>query len=281
MKVNLPLMELEAAREDLGGFLQRCLRELSSDPKSWEMVEELSQTLSTHANRIQEAILVPGIQEPAVFNCIMLGLAMDQPLEAIFFPGILDRLCGRLSLMPPGVVDPPISAGEGVSQQWAATLREAVMKTEGRDVNLEQVTPHVVHPGLHLDYGLDFRMQRVDDIAPTLTSTMLSGLISSVCFLGRPEVPRGPASPKMEEGLWGFSRAPAGPDAPGPYTSASLHLMCKWPKWRPKGTSCMSREGSTLTKPSLGLTQRMQLLLSYQMMMRLASPLICLRLSLH
>ena len=25
MKVNLPLMELEAAREDLGGFLQRCL----------------------------------------------------------------------------------------------------------------------------------------------------------------------------------------------------------------------------------------------------------------
>ena len=59
-------------------------------------------------------------------------------------------------------------------------------------------------------------MQRVDDIAPTLTSPLLSGLISSVHFLGRPEVPRGPASPKMEEGLWGTSGAPAGPDAPGP-----------------------------------------------------------------
>ena len=68
MKVNLPLMELEAAREDLGRFLQRCLCELSSDPKSREMVEELSQTLSIHANRIQEAILVPGIQEPAVLH---------------------------------------------------------------------------------------------------------------------------------------------------------------------------------------------------------------------
>ena len=45
---------------------------------------------------------------------------------------------------------------------------------------------------------------------------MLSGLISSVRLLGRPEVPRGPASPKMEEGLWGPSGAPAGPDAPGP-----------------------------------------------------------------
>ena len=90
------------------------------------------------------------------------------------------------------------------------------MKTEGRKVNPDQVTPHVVHPRLHQDYDLDFRMQRVDDIAPTLTSSMLSGLISSVRFVGRPEVPKGPASPKTEEGLSGPSRAPAGPDAPGP-----------------------------------------------------------------
>ena len=52
MKVNLPLMELEAAREDLGRFFQRCLCKLSSDPKSREMVEELSRTLSTYTNRI-------------------------------------------------------------------------------------------------------------------------------------------------------------------------------------------------------------------------------------
>ena len=59
-------------------------------------------------------------------------------------------------------------------------------------------------------------MRRVDDIALTLTSPMLSGLVSSVRFLGRPEVPSGPASPKTEEGLWGPSGAPTGPDAPGP-----------------------------------------------------------------
>ena len=118
--------------------------------------------------------------------------------------------------MPPGVVDPPTSARVGVSQRWAATLREAVMRNEGRDIDLEQVTPHVVHPGLHQDYDLDFQMQRVGEIGPTLTSPMLSGLISNIRLLGRPEVPRGPASPKMEEGLWGHSRAPAKPDAPGP-----------------------------------------------------------------
>ena len=81
---------------------------------------------------------------------------MDQPLEAIFFPGILDRLTGRLGLMPPGVVDPPTSARAGVSRRWAVTLREAVMKNEGRDIDLEQATPNVVHPGLHQDYDLDF-----------------------------------------------------------------------------------------------------------------------------
>ena len=118
--------------------------------------------------------------------------------------------------MPPSVVDPPTSAREGVSRRWAAALREAVLKTEGREVNPDQVTPHVMHPGLHQDYNLDFRMRRVDDIAPILTSPMLSGLISSIHLAGGPEVPKGPASPKMEEGLWGCGGAPAGPDVPGP-----------------------------------------------------------------
>ena len=86
----------------------------------------------------------------------MVGLAVDQPLEAIFFAGILDGLTGRLGLMPPGVVDPPTSARAGMSRRWTAALRGAVMGNEGRDIDLGQVTPQVVHPGLHQDYDLDF-----------------------------------------------------------------------------------------------------------------------------
>ena len=52
MKVNLPLMELEAAREDLGRFLQGHLCELSSNPKAQEVVEEISRTLSSYAHRV-------------------------------------------------------------------------------------------------------------------------------------------------------------------------------------------------------------------------------------
>ena len=88
--------------------------------------------------------------------------------------------------------------------------------TEGREANPDWVTPHVVHPGLHQEYDLDFQMRRVDDNAPTLTSPMLAGLISSVRLTRRPVVPKGPASPKVEEGLWGHGGAPARPDVPGP-----------------------------------------------------------------
>ena len=52
MKVNLPLIELKVARENLGRFLQGRLHKLSSDPGSWEAVEELSRTLSSHTHRV-------------------------------------------------------------------------------------------------------------------------------------------------------------------------------------------------------------------------------------
>ena len=45
---------------------------------------------------------------------------------------------------------------------------------------------------------------------------MLAGLVSSIRLTRRPVVPKGPASPKTEEGLWGRGGAPARPDVPGP-----------------------------------------------------------------
>ena len=86
----------------------------------------------------------------------------------------------------------------------------------GRDIDLEQVAHNVLPPGLHLDYDLDFQTRRVNDIAPTLTPPLLSGLVDDIHQLEKPEIPRKPASLKAEEGLWGCGRAQAKPDAPGP-----------------------------------------------------------------
>ena len=147
---------------------------------------------------------------------VLIGLGSHQPLEANFFPGILKGLVARLGLVPPGITEPPASIRTGVSCHWAATLREAVRRMEGRDIDLRQVASTMVPHGLHLDYDLDFRTKRVDDVAPTLTSPLLSGLIGNIHQLDRPVIPGEPTSFKVDENLWGHSRAPPKLDVPSP-----------------------------------------------------------------
>ena len=109
MKVNLPLIELEAAKEDLNRFLQESLRELGFGSQAQEALEEI-------ARRVRETIhATPGMERLGVFNQIMLALAVEQPMEAVLLPGILDGLSGRLSMPTPDVVNPPTLAREGVS----------------------------------------------------------------------------------------------------------------------------------------------------------------------
>ena len=115
MKVNLPLIELEAAKEDLDRFLQECLRELGSDPRAWEVLQEIMQALASYNRKVRETILIPGMERPGIFNRIMLALSMDQLMEAALLLGILDGLSRRLSMAPPGVVEQPTSAREGFS----------------------------------------------------------------------------------------------------------------------------------------------------------------------
>ena len=217
LKVNLPLIELEAAKEDLNRFLQERLRELGSGPQVQETLGEITWRLLGYNRRVTEIINdTQGVERPRVFNRIMLALAVEQPMEVVLLPGILDGLSGRLSMPTPGVVTPPTSAREGVSQQWAGTLREAVMTTEGREVNPDQITHHVVHPALHQDYASDFRLQRVNNIAPTLTSPILVGIASSMRFPKRPTMPEEPEALKTKEGLQGGGGALAQPARPGP-----------------------------------------------------------------
>ena len=77
---------------------------------------------------------------------------------------------------------------------------------------MSTVVPH----RLHLDYDLDFQTRRVEDIAPTLTSPLLSSLIGIISQLDRPAIPRELAPFKADENLWGHSREPPRLDVPSP-----------------------------------------------------------------
>ena len=155
--------------------------------------------------------------------------------------------------MPPGMTDPLTSVRAGVSHHWVATLREAVRRMEGRDVDLEQVMSTMVPHRLHLDYDLDFQTRRIDDVAPTLTSPLLSGLIGNIHRLDRPAIPGEPASFKVDENLWGHSRAPPKPDVP---------TMIVWPprderaKGKPRKMSFLANERVLRIRLLQSLTSR-------------------------
>ena len=116
LKVNLPLIELEAAKEDLNRFLQERLCELGSGPQAQEALGEITQRLLGYNRRVTEIIhATPGVERPVVFNWIVLALAVEQPMEAVLLPGILDGLSVRLGMPVPGVVNPPASARGSLS----------------------------------------------------------------------------------------------------------------------------------------------------------------------
>ena len=105
LKVNLHLMELEAARDDMEEFMRSRFQEISSQTESQELIGELSQKLATHTSRVRELVQVPELTKGEVPLQVLIGLATHQPLKANFFPGILKGLVERLGLAPPGVVD--------------------------------------------------------------------------------------------------------------------------------------------------------------------------------
>ena len=52
MKINLPLIELEVAKEDLNRFLQEHLHELGSELKAREVLEEITQILTNYNRKV-------------------------------------------------------------------------------------------------------------------------------------------------------------------------------------------------------------------------------------
>ena len=66
MKVTLPLMELEAACGDMEEFMRSCLRELSSQTESRELIGVLSQKLANHASWVPELVQAPELTEEEV-----------------------------------------------------------------------------------------------------------------------------------------------------------------------------------------------------------------------
>ena len=188
LKVHLPLLELQAAWDELKSFLHQCLQEIGSWAETRELMERLTGKMTAHASQVCDLVSIPELAQQEVALWVNTGLAANPSLEASVFSGILEGVMGRLGLSPSGMTDPPASARAGVSQQWDATLREAVQKTEGRAFHAGPVAHDILPPRLRLDYDPGLETKGLDVMAPVLMPSLLSGLTGNIIELERPGI---------------------------------------------------------------------------------------------
>ena len=156
LKLALPLAQVDTAQEDMERFLHHLLKELRSQTDMKNLIDNLSLRIAADQSRAHQIVFGKPMENIEVLLRVILGVAVDQPVESNFFPGILEGLLGRLSIAAHGETNPPTSAKEGAAQLWTSTVLNVVQKMEKRQVRLETSGSSGMHSGLHLNYEEDF-----------------------------------------------------------------------------------------------------------------------------
>ena len=95
LKLALPLTQLDVAREEM---------------ETKNLVGELSSRITDHQSRVRQLLRSEPLRHPEVVLLVLVGMAVDRPLESNFFPGLLEGLLGRLGIAAPGESNPPTSS---------------------------------------------------------------------------------------------------------------------------------------------------------------------------
>ena len=225
LKLALPLAQVDAAREDMERFLHHRLEELRSQTDMKNLIDNLSQRIAAHQSRARQIVYGEPMENIEVLLWVILWVAVDQPVESNFFPGILEELLGRLGITAQGEKNPPTSAKEGVAQLWASAVLNAVQKTEKRQVRLETSGSSGMPSGLHLNYEEDFLNYQSHQVPGVFTDHLfLPNMVNSVYKLvilpvlsGAPPFAAAPDHPTISLES-GDDRDSAVPPSPSPST---------------------------------------------------------------
>ena len=189
LKLTLPLAQVDAAREDIDRFLHHHLEELHAQADMRNLIESLFQRVAAHQSRMCQIVYSEPLKQVEVTLQVFIEMAGDQPVESNFFPGILERLLGRLGIAAPGEMNPPTSSREGAAQLWASAVRNAIQATEKKRVRLETSGPSGMPTGLHLNYEEDFLNCQSHQVPGVFTDpSFLPNMVDSVYKLARPPV---------------------------------------------------------------------------------------------
>ena len=115
LKLALPLTQVDVAQEDMERFLHHHLKELCSQTDMKNLIDNLSMRVAAHQSRARQIMLGKPMENTEVLQRVILGVAVDQPMESNFFPSILEGLLGRLGITAHGEMNPSTSAKEGAA----------------------------------------------------------------------------------------------------------------------------------------------------------------------
>ena len=115
LKLAVPLAQVDAAHKDMDRFLQHRLKELHSQVDMRNLIDSLSQRIAAHQSRVHQIVYSEPLKHVEVALWVLMGMAVDQPVENNFFSGILEGLLGRLGIAAPGEENPPSSSKEGAT----------------------------------------------------------------------------------------------------------------------------------------------------------------------
>ena len=189
LKLALLLAQMDAADEDMDRFLQHRLEELCSQADTRNLIESLSQRVAAHQSRVHQIMHSEPLKHVEDTLQVLMGMAVDQPVESNFFSGILEGLLGRISIAAPGEENPPTSSKEGAAQLWASAVVDAVQKTEKRRVRLGTSESSGMPPGLHLNYEEDFLSYQSHQVPAVFTDPLfLPNMVNLVYKLVGPPV---------------------------------------------------------------------------------------------
>ena len=168
-------------------FIQSGLEELRSQQETKNLIWEFSSRITDHRGRVRELLRSEPLRHPEVVPLIMVGLAVDRPLESNFFPGLLEGLLGSLGIAAPGEGNPPTSSCEGAGHTWSTAVCQAISRIEQKDVEAPEAVG--LPPNLDLHYEEDFLKKQRHLIPPVFSDPLfISKMVKAVFKVVKPPV---------------------------------------------------------------------------------------------
>ena len=180
LRVALPLTQLDEAREEMEKFIQSRLEELRSQQETKNLIGELSSRITDHRGRVHQLLCSEPLRHPEVVPLVMVGLAVDRPLESNFFPGLLEGLLRSLGIAAPGEGNPPTSSREGASHAWSTAVCQAISQIEQKEVEAPGAVG--LPSNLDLHYEEDFLKKQRHLIPPIFSDPLFIPKMAKVVF---------------------------------------------------------------------------------------------------